>query len=131
VNLPYARIPRPCRAHAILLLIGAVLAPTLGWAQQSLEDQALEQQGLTQAQAGCSGTVGAGLALVPKYPGVYTPRAGINRMGLHAGLTQRVTQHFLVRISARLSDLTGEAAQSPIVERRTLFAVGAGIAYHF
>jgi len=278
VKLSYSRVPRAYRARAILLLIVAALAPTLGWAQQSLEDQALEQQGLTRAEAGWTGTVGAGLAEVPEYPGAstdrahlvplvaidyddrlflgplgigvaavrwngfragpvlgfergryesddprlvglgdistsitagvfagyasgpfaisatarqaishstnglsgllqvnirhafvtartsvsagpdlefgngefertwfgispvqavtsglpaYTPRAGINRIGLHAGLTHRVTQHFLVRFFARLSDLTGEAAQSPIVERRAQFAVGAGIAYHF
>jgi len=278
VKLSYSRMPPACRARAILLLIVAALAPALGWAQQSLEEQALEQQGLTRAQAGWTGTLGAGLAEVPRYPGastdwtrlvplvsidyddrlfigplgigvaavrwnglragpvlgfergryesddprlaglgdistsvtagvfagyatgplavsatvrqaishstnglsgllqvnirhafvrartsvsagpdlefgngdfertwfgispmqsltsglpVYTPRAGINRMGLHAGLTHRVTQHFLVRFFARLSDLTGEAAQSPIVERRIQFALGAGIAYHF
>jgi MipA family protein len=269
---------RPRRGACFLLLVGAVLAPTLGWAQQSLEDQALEQQGLTQPQAGWSGTVGAGLALVPKYPGasaervrpaplvsidygnrvsigplgievaavrwnglragpvlglqggrresddprldglgdistsvtgglfatyargplavsatarqaishstnglsglfrvdlrhafgmartfvaagpdfefgngdfertwfgissaqsatsglpVYAPRAGINRVGLHAGLTYRATRHFLWRLFARVSDITGDAAQSPIIERRTQVDFGAGIAYHF
>lgn len=264
--------------HAILLLILAGLAPTLGWAQQSLEDQALEQQGLTRPQAGWSGTVGAGLALAPEYAGasserarlaplvdidyggrvsigpfgvevaaarwhglragpvldfeggrresddprlaglgdisssvtgglfaaytrgpvevsatarqaishatnglsgllqvnfrrtfiwsrtavaagpdlefgngdfertwfgisaaqattsglpVYVPRAGINRVGLHADLTHRVTQHILLRFFARVSDITGDAAQSPIIERRAQIDVGAGIAYHF
>jgi outer membrane protein len=278
VNLLYTRIPRAYRVHAILLLIASALAPTLGWAQQSLEDQALEQQGLTRAQAGWAGTVGAGLAEVPRYPGastdrarleplvsidhgdrlfigplgigvaavrwngfragpvlglqggrrqsddprliglgdisasvtaglfagyargplevsatarqaishstnglsgllqvnirhafamartfvaagpdlefgngdfertwfgispaqsatsglpVYAPRTGINRIGLHAGLTYRATQHILLRFFARLSDITGDAAQSPIVERRTQTEVGAGIAYHF
>jgi outer membrane protein len=278
VKLSYARIPRAYRAHAFLLLIVAVLAPTLGWAQQSLEDQALEQQGLTRPRAGWSGTLGAGLALAPEYPGasserarlapliaidfddrvsigplgigvtavrwhglragpvlgfrggrresddprlaglgdisssvtgglfaaytrgpleisatarqaishstnglsgllqvnvrhafvmartfvaagpdvefgngdfertwfgisaaqattsglaVYAPRAGINRVGLHADLTHRLTQHILLRFFARLSDITGEAAQSPIIERRAQVEVGAGIAYHF
>lgn len=278
MNLPYARVPRLFRGHAILLLIAAVLAPTLGWAQQSLEDQALEQQGLTQAQAGWSGTVGAGLALAAKYPGastervrpaplisieydnrvslgplgigvaavrwnglragpvlgfqggrresddprlaglgdistsvtgglfatytrgplevsatarqaishstnglsgllqvnirhafvmartfvaagpdlefgngdfertwfgispaqsptsglpLYAPRAGINRVGLHADLTRRATGHIVLRFFARVSDITGDAAQSPVVERRTQIDVGAGVAYHF
>lgn len=266
------------RGAWFFLLVGAALAPTLGWAQQSLEDQALEQQGLTQPQAGWTGTVGAGLALVPRYPGastarvrpaplisidysdrvsigplgievaaarwnglragpvlgleggrresddprldglgdispsvtgglfatyirgplevsatarqaishstnglsglfqidvrhafgmarafvaagpdlefgngdferawfgisaaqaatsglsVYAPRAGINRVGLHAGLTYRATRHLLWRFFARLSDITGDAVQSPIIERRAQVAVGAGIAYHF
>lgn len=277
MKLSYARNPRAPCAPALLLVIAA-LAPTLGWAQQSLEDQALEQQGLTRAQAGWSGTVGAGLALGAKYPGasaqrlraapliaidygdrvsigplglevaavrwrglragpvlgfeggrrasddphlaglgdisssvtgglfaaytrgplevsatarqaithstnglsgllqidirhvfvaartfaaagpdlefgngdfertwfgispaqattsglaVYVPRAGINRVGLHADLTHRVTPHLLLRFFVRLSDITSEAAQSPIVERRAQIDVGAGIAYHF
>jgi outer membrane protein len=264
--------------HAILLVILAGLAPTLGWAQQSLEGQALEQQGLTRPQAGWSGTLGVGLALAAKYPGasskrvrlaplisidyddrvsvgplgiavaavrsrglragpvlgfqggrrasddprltglgdisssvtgglfaaytrgplevsatarqaishstnglsgllqinirhtfvmartfaaagpdlefgngdfertwfgispaqatasglpVYAPRGGINRVGLHADLTHRLTQHLLLRFFARLSDITGDAAQSPVIERRAQFDVGAGIAYHF
>ena len=264
----------PC----LLLLICAVLAPTLGRAQQSLGDQALEQQGLNRAAAGWTGTVGAGLAEAPRYPGastdrtrlvplvsidydgrlfvgplgigvaavrwngfragpvlgfergryesddphlaglgdistsitggvfaaynrgplaisatlrqaishstnglsgllqvdlrrafvgvrtlvaagpdlefgngdferawfgvsnaqsatsglpVYAPRAGINRIGLHVGVTHRASRHILLRFFARLSDITGDAAQCPIVERRTQIDVGAGIAYHF
>jgi outer membrane protein len=271
-------IPRALRAHIILLLTACALAPTLGFAQQSLEDQALQQEGLTRAAAGWGGAVGAGLGDSPKYPGasrerirltplfsvrygnrlfagplgiglvavrrdgfragpvlgyqrgraesddphlfglgdipasvtagvfagyargpfqisatarqaishssnglegllqvnvrhvsvtartllalgpdlefgngefertwfgisaaqaltsglpVYMPHAGIDRVGLHAGLTHRVSQHILWRVFARLSEITGDAAQSPIVERRTQVVVGAGIAYHF
>jgi outer membrane scaffolding protein for murein synthesis (MipA/OmpV family) len=61
----------------------------------------------------------------------YTPQAGINTVGLHAGLTYRASAHLLWRAFARVSDLTGDAARSPIVERRTQFVIGAGIAYHF
>lgn len=268
----------PLHWPALLLLVAAVLAPTLGWAQQSLEEQALEQQGLARTSAGWSVTLGAGLATAPRYPGassqrirpvplvsidydnrliigplgigvvavhwnglragpvlgfaggrrasdvpqlaglgyisasataglfaaydrgpiaisatarqaishtgngysgllridlvrpfdrmrtlvalgpdlefgsgdfqrtwfgitpaqsaasglpVYTPQAGVNRIGLHAALTYRATAHLLWRAFARVSDLTGDAAQSPIVERRTQFQIGAGIAYHF
>lgn len=278
VKQSYAWLPRAYRAHAILLLIVAVLTPTLGRAQQSLEGQALEQQGLTRPRAGWSGTVGAGLALAAEYPGAsserarlapliaidyddrvalgplgigvtavrwhglrvgpvlgfqggrresddprlaglgdipssvtgglfaayargpleisatarqaishstnglsgllqvnvrhvfvvartfvaagpdlefgngdfertwfgisaaqattsglpaYAPRAGINRVGVHADLTHRLTQHILLRFFARLSDITGNAAQSAIIERRAQVEVGAGIAYHF
>jgi MipA family protein len=261
-----------------LLLICAALAPTLGWAQQTLEDQALEQQGLARAEAGWTATVGAGLEESARYPGastdrmhpvplvsldyggrlfigplgigvaalrwngfragpvlgfergrnesddprlaglgdiptsitagvfagyaygplaisatarqavshssnglsgllqvdwrcafpgvrtlvtagpdlefgdgnferawfgvspnqsftsglpVYAPRGGINRVGLHAAVTHRVSRHILLRFFARLSDITGDAAESPIVERRSQISVGAGIAYHF
>lgn len=278
MKLSCFRIPRAARARSILLLSVAILAPTLGWAQQSLEGQALEQQGLTRAQAGWRVSLGAGLAEVPKYPGgskerarlvplvaldyggrlfigplgigvvavrchgfragpvlgfergrsesddprltglgdisssataglfagyargplevsatarqaishatnglsgllqlnvrhafaatrtliaagpdlefgdsdfqrtwfgvssaqsmtsglrAYTPSAGVNRIGVHAGLTYRASTHILVRAFARISDLTGDAAQSPVVERRTQVVVGAGIAYHF
>lgn len=277
VSLSRIRIPG-LRAQAILLLLAATLAPALGWAQQSLADQALEQQGLTRATGGWDVTLGAGVAAAPKYPGaradrarlaplvsldydgrifvgplgigvvavrwngfragpvlgfergrsqsddprlfglgdistsltaglfadyrrgavalyatarqavtstgnglsgllqvdvrhvfvtartfvavgpdlefgndnfqrtwfgvspqqsaasglpVYAPSAGINRIGLHARLTYRASAHVLWRVFARISDLTGNAAQSPIVERRAQFVVGAGIAYHF
>lgn len=266
------------RAIRLLLLAAAILAPTLGWAQQSLEDQALQQQGLAQGPAGWGATLGAGLAAVPRYPGasrerarpvpllslnfgdrffvgpfgigvaalrcngfragpvlgfergrsasddprltglgdistsvtagffagytrgpfeisatarqgvshsanglsgllqlnarhvfagartlltagpdlefgngdfqrtwfgispaqsaasglpVYTPHAGINRVGLHAGLTYRASTHIVWRVFARISDLTADAAQSPVVERRSQVLVGAGAAYHF
>ena len=278
MNSSWTRFLRPLGAPAGLLLIAAVFAPTLARAQQTLEDQALEQQGLTRAESGWSVSVGAGLAAAPRYPGassqrlrlaplvaidyddrlfvgplgigvaalrwngfragpvlgfqrgrdqsddprlaglgdiatsvtaglfagyargpvqisatarqaishqtnglsgllqvnlrhafvaartvvavgpdlefgngdfertwfgispaqsatsglpVYAPRAGINRVGLHAGLTHRATQHFLWRLFAKLDDITGNARQSPIVERRTEVVVGAGIAYHF
>lgn len=278
MNLLRLRIPRPLRAHAILLLIAAVFAPTLGWAQESLADQALEQQGLGHAPRGWGVTLGAGLAVGPRYPGSsskrarlapllsieyddrlfvgplgiglaafrcngfragpvlgfergrsqsdgprlaglgdisssvtaglfagyargafavyatarqavtstgnglsgllqlnvrhvfvaartvvaagpdlefgnndfqrtwfgvspaqsissglreYTPAAGIDRIGFHAQLTYRASSHILWRAFARIADLTGNAAQSPIVERRAQVVIGAGVAYHF
>jgi len=271
-------VPWAVCARASLLLTVAGLAPSLGWAQQSLEDQALQQQGLTQAPSAWGVTLGAGLAEAAKYPGgshervrlvplaslnyggrlfigplgigvvaircngfragpvlgfergrsadddphlaglgdissgataglfagyargplevlatarqaishsgnglsgllqldvrhvfvtsrtlvaagpdlefgdsdfqhtwfgisptqsaasglpVYTPGAGVNRIGVHAGLTYRVSTHLLWRVFARFSDLTGDAARSPVVERRAQLVIGAGIAYHF
>lgn len=279
MKLPCLRAPWALRSRASLLLTVAVaLVPSLGWAQQSLGDQALEQQGLTQAPAGWGMTLGAGLAQAPRYPGgstervrlvplvslnyrgrlfigplgigvvairchgfragpvlgfergraedddprlaglgdiasgataglfagyargplevlatarqavshsgdglsgllqlnvrhvsaaarvrvaagpdlefgnsdfqrtwfgisptqsaasglpVYTPGAGVNRMGLHAGLTYRASTHVLWRLFGRISELTGDAAQSPVVARRTQVVIGAGVAYHF
>lgn len=75
--------------------------------------------GITPAQSAASG--------LP----VYTPRAGVNMIGLHAGLTYHASAHVLWRAFARVSDLTGDAVRSPIVERRTQFLIGAGIAYRF
>lgn len=271
------------RCLALQLFVAALLTPTLGWAQpsleeQSLEEQTLEQQGLTQAQAGWSVTLGAALAAAPRFPGasrerarlaplfsidyddrliigptgiglialrwqhfragpilgfeggrrasddprltglgdisagataglfatygqgpiaisltgrqaishtgngfsgllridfrrrlgttrarialgpdlefgnnefqqtwfgitptqsaasglpVYTPHGGVNRIGVHAGLTYLVSKHVLWRAFARVNDLTGDAAQSPIVERRMQYVIGAGVAYRF
>jgi outer membrane protein len=278
VKSPLTRPLRPLPACAVLLLIAASLAPARAWAQESLEDQALEQQGLTRAQTGWSGSVGAGIAVAPKYPGAsterlrlaplasidyggrlfigplgigvaavrwngfragpvlgfhggrkqsddprlaglgdisssitaglfagyarghleisvtarqalshstnglsgllqvdlrhaffgaqtrvavgpdlefgngdfertwfgvspqqsaasglpsYVPHAGINRIGLHAGLTHRASQHVLLRLFARIDTITGDAAQSPVLERRMQVTFGTGIAYHF
>lgn len=278
MNLSRIRIRAALPAHAFLLPIAAALMPTLGWAQQSLEDQALEQQGLSRVTGGWDFTLGAGLADAPRYPGAstrrvrlaplvsisygdrlfigplgigvtafrwdgfragpvlgfergrsqsddprlaglgdisasvtaglfaayargpfaiyatarqavtstgnglsgllqmdarhafvsartliaagpdvefgnnefqrvwfgispqqsassglptYTPSGGIDRVGLHARLTYRVSAHWLVRAFARISDLTGEVAQSPIVERRAQVEAGVGVAYHF
>lgn len=275
MSLSRLRIPGPC-AHAILLL-AAVFAPSLGWAQ-SLEDQALEQQGLGRAPGAWDVTLGAGLAAVPKYPGAskerfrpvplvslryggrlffgplgigvvalrcngfragpvlgfergrlqsddprlaglgdisssltaglfagysrgplavyatarqavtstgnglsallqvnlrhvfvaartlvaagpdlefgnddfqrtwfgispaqsassglreYTPGAGIDSIGFHADLTYHASKHIVWRAFARISALTGNAARSPIVERRAQVVIGAGVAYHF
>ena len=62
---------------------------------------------------------------------VYTPHAGIDWVGLHAALTHATSAHILLRAFASFRKLTGDAASSPIVERRGQFVVGAGIAYHF
>jgi MipA family protein len=61
----------------------------------------------------------------------YTPGAGINTVGVHATLTYRASEHVLWRVFTNFKDLTGQAAESPIVERRTEFVVGFGAAYHF
>jgi len=61
----------------------------------------------------------------------YTPRAGINSVGLHAALTHIMTAHVLLRVFASFKKLTGDAAASPITERRDQLVIGAGIAYHF
>jgi outer membrane scaffolding protein for murein synthesis (MipA/OmpV family) len=61
----------------------------------------------------------------------YTARAGIDRVGLHVAVTHLTSGHWLLRAFASFKELTGDAATSPIVERRSQFLIGAGVAYHF
>lgn len=61
----------------------------------------------------------------------YATHAGIVSVGLHAGLTYRMSRHWLLRVFMGVRRLTGVAAGSPIVQRRTQVLAGAGIAYHF
>jgi MipA family protein len=61
----------------------------------------------------------------------YTPGGGVNTVGVHAALTYRASEHVIWRAFANLKDLAGQAADSPIVERRTEFVIGLGAAYHF
>jgi outer membrane protein len=62
---------------------------------------------------------------------VYTPGGCINTVGFHATLTYRASEHVLWRVFTNFKDLTGHAGESPIVERRTEFVAGVGVAYHF
>jgi outer membrane scaffolding protein for murein synthesis (MipA/OmpV family) len=61
----------------------------------------------------------------------YTPGGGVNTVGVHAALTYRASEHVFWRAFANLKDLAGQAADSPIVERRTEYVIGLGAAYHF
>ena len=75
--------------------------------------------GVTPAQSASSG--------LP----AFTPGAGIIGAGMHAALNYRYSQHLLLRAFADVKRLTGDAADSPIVERSTQELVGVGIAYRF
>ena len=62
---------------------------------------------------------------------VYTAGGGVSTVGVHATLTYRASEHVSWRAFTSLKDLTGQAADSPIVERRTEYVFGLGAAYHF
>jgi len=62
---------------------------------------------------------------------VFTPRAGVKDVGVHASLTYRASQHVLLRTFANFKELTGDISDSPIVQCRNQLLVGAGLAYHF
>jgi outer membrane protein len=62
---------------------------------------------------------------------VFNPGAGVRDVGVHASLTYRYSQHFLLRVFGNLSDITGDDGNSPIVENRAQALFGVGLAYHF
>jgi len=61
----------------------------------------------------------------------YTPGAGIDAVGVHAGLVAALSAQTLVRVFGDVKRLTGTVAGSPIVHRRTEGVIGVGIAYRF
>jgi MipA family protein len=62
---------------------------------------------------------------------VFTPNGGMRDVGINANLTYRYSQHVFLRSFMDLRDLTGNIADSPIVENRTQWLIGFGAAYHF
>jgi outer membrane protein len=62
---------------------------------------------------------------------VYSPGGGLNQVGIHAAATYLTASHVLFRVFGEANRLTGDAAESPIVSRRTQLLVGVGAAYHF
>lgn len=61
----------------------------------------------------------------------YSPGAGIKDYGVHGSITYLLSDHLLLRGFASLKELTGNDADSPIVERRTQSVIGVGIAFRF
>jgi MipA family protein len=62
---------------------------------------------------------------------VFTPGGGVRDYGLHAVLTYRYSEHIVVVGLATVKELTGDIADSPIIESKTQGLVGLGVAYHF
>lgn len=62
---------------------------------------------------------------------VFTPGAGLVDAGLQASLTYHYSPHVLVRAFTDLKVLTGDDANSPIVQRKFQAVAGLGLAYHF
>lgn len=62
---------------------------------------------------------------------VFSPGGGLRDVGLHATLTYRLSDHILLHAFGEAKELTGDTADSPIVENKTQSLAGLGIAYHF
>ncbi|RCS22737.1 MipA/OmpV family protein [Phyllobacterium salinisoli] len=61
----------------------------------------------------------------------YKPRAGVKRVNVSANATYMLTDNWLVRGRAELGILTGDAADSPIVQEKLQPSVSLGLGYKF
>lgn len=61
----------------------------------------------------------------------YKPEAGIKRVDFSASATYALTENWLVRGEAGIGVLTGDAADSPIVEKKMQPSVSAFVGYKF
>jgi outer membrane scaffolding protein for murein synthesis (MipA/OmpV family) len=62
---------------------------------------------------------------------VYNAGAGVRDVGLHASLSYLVSPHVVLRLLGSVKELTGDDADSPIVQAKTQATIGFGAAYHF
>jgi outer membrane protein len=62
---------------------------------------------------------------------MYTPGGGVRDYGVHATLTYHYSEHMILRAFGSIKNLTGDDANSPLVEDRTQSLFGVGLAYHF
>ncbi len=63
---------------------------------------------------------------------VFTPKSGVLlEPGLLASATYRYSEHVFVRGFASVKQLTGDDANSPIVQSKTQASMGLGAGYHF
>lgn len=62
---------------------------------------------------------------------VYTPSAGLSRVDFKVAFEHRLNARWSLRAAAGVGTLMGDAADSPIVQRRTNAFGSVGVAYHF
>jgi outer membrane scaffolding protein for murein synthesis (MipA/OmpV family) len=62
---------------------------------------------------------------------LFSPGAGVRDVGVHATLTHHYTEHFTLRAFISAKEITGDDANSPLIENRTQVLFGVGLAYHF
>jgi outer membrane scaffolding protein for murein synthesis (MipA/OmpV family) len=62
---------------------------------------------------------------------VYNAGAGVRDVGLHASLSYLYSPHVVLRVLGSVKELTGDDADSPIVQSKTQATIGFGAAYHF
>jgi outer membrane scaffolding protein for murein synthesis (MipA/OmpV family) len=63
---------------------------------------------------------------------VYTiPRDGISSIGVGFSATKFITEHWLLNVDAALSQIRGDPAGSPLVERKTQRELAFSVDYHW
>lgn len=62
---------------------------------------------------------------------IYNAHGGLQSAGAHASMTYALTRSISVRTFVSVKQLVSDAADSPIVERKTQLSGGAGFIYHF
>lgn len=68
---------------------------------------------------------------IPSGLPMFRPSSGLRDVGLHAALTYRFSEHILLHAFGQIKELTGDAADSPIVQDKTQSLAGLGLAYRF
>jgi MipA family protein len=61
----------------------------------------------------------------------YTAKAGLKSVGLAAGLNYKLSPQWSLNTAVSLSQLTGEAGKSPLVQKKAQASMNAGFAYTF
>jgi outer membrane scaffolding protein for murein synthesis (MipA/OmpV family) len=61
----------------------------------------------------------------------YTPSGGLASAGVGLHWNYALSSNWLLSSSASATRLGGEAAASPVVERRNFFTISSGLAYRF
>ena len=92
------------------------LGPQLAFAD---DDHMKKFFGVTAGQSGTSGLQ------------AYTPNGGLQDVAIGLNATYQLTNHWLLFGIARVSEIIGDAADSPIVQSKDQAFGGIGIAYHF
>ena len=96
--------------------IGLSFAPNIVWADKKYNQTYF---GVTAAQAAQSGFK------------TYNAGAGVKSVGVTVGMNYKFDTHWSANVAASFNQLQGDAAKSPLVQKKAQNTLAAGIAYTF
>jgi MipA family protein len=96
--------------------ISLSISPSLNWADTKYTQTYF---GVTSAQSAQSGFK------------AYNAKGGIKSLGLSLGLNYQIDKHWAANVGVTFSQLQGDAAKSPLVERKGQTSALAGVNYTF